>query len=146
MLMRRTPGNRWLDRWVEDVRDELRGMMTPFGETELDGDFSLALDVDENDNAYHVKTAIPGVKPEDIQVRLHDNVLTISAEIQDEHEEENGKRIIRERRYGKYARSVRFPVPVKSDEVEAEYENGVLMLSVPKSEAVQPRQIEIKRK
>lgn len=145
MLMRRTTPRNWMDRFFDDMRHEL-GNFEPL--EEFAGEWSLALDVDENDDSYVVTTPIPGVKADDIHVSLHDNVLTISAEIEDSHKEESngGKRVIQERRYGKYSRSVRFPMPVKSDKVDADYDNGVLTLTVPKSEEVKPRTISVKAK
>ena len=134
-----------MDRFFDDMRHEL-GNFEPF--EEFAGEWSLALDVDEHDDNYVVTTSIPGVKADDIHVSLHDNVLTISVEIEDSHKEESngGKRVIQERRYGKYSRSVRFPMPVKSDAVEADYDNGILTLTIPKSEEVKPRTINVKAK
>lgn len=145
MLMRRTPSNRWIDRFFDDMRREMSNFEPS---EEFNADYSLALDVDEEDNGYVVSTSIPGVNPDDIHVSLNDNVLTISAEVQDSREEKdgNGKRVIRERHYGRFSRSVRFPVPVDSETVEANYDNGVLTLNVPKAENVKPRTIAVKAK
>ncbi|QPC82216.1 Hsp20/alpha crystallin family protein [Phototrophicus methaneseepsis] len=145
MLVRRTPTTRWIDRFFDDMRREMSNFEPS---DEFNADYSLALDVDEEDDAYVVSTSIPGVKADDIHVSLNDNVLTISAEVQDnrESEDNNGKRVIRERHYGKFSRSVRFPVPVNSEAVEADYDNGVLTLNVPKSENVKPRTISVKAK
>lgn len=105
--------------------------------------WGLAVDVAENDNAYVVKASVPGVKAEDIDVTLEKNVLTISGEsLADEtinHEEYR----LRERRYGTFSRSIRFPAEVNSDSIEASYENGVLTLTVPKTEEVKPRKIAV---
>jgi HSP20 family protein len=108
------------------------------------GEFALALDVDESDSAYTVTAALPGVNAEDINIRLNDDVLTISAEVNERKNGENGRRVIQERRYGKFSRSLRLPVPVNADAIEANYENGVLTLHVPKAEEAQPRQIPVK--
>ncbi len=105
----------------------------------------LALDVNENDDAYVVQADLPGVNPDDINITLNDNVLTISAETQREETHENERRIITERSYGKYSRSLTLPNTVESDKVEADYENGVLRLTLPKSEKAKPRQISVKK-
>ncbi len=106
----------------------------------------LPLDVDETETGYTISAAVPGMNPEDIHVNIQDNVLTISGESNSETErkDENGKRVLmRERRYGKFSRSVRLAQPVNADGVEASYENGVLMLSVPKDEKAAPRRIPV---
>lgn len=106
---------------------------------------SLALDVDENDNAYTVTTEMPGVKPENIHVKLDGDYLMIEGEIPAQETTEEGTRsLMRERRYGRFTRSIRLPLAVESDKVEATYEDGVLKLTLPKSEVAQPKQIPVK--
>ncbi len=105
----------------------------------------LALDVNENENAYVVETDIPGVNPDDINITLQDNVLTISAETQRSETTENERRVITERSYGKFSRSVTLPNTIDAEAVEADYNNGVLRLTLPKSEAAKPRQISVKK-
>jgi HSP20 family protein len=75
---------------------------------------------------------------------LHDHTLTISGESKREEIQEGERHIITERRYGMFRRSVCLPHTVNVDNVEATYENGVLKLVLPKSEAAKPRQIEVK--
>lgn len=139
MIIRRTPMNRVFDRWFEEMTRDLAGV-----EEQTAANFSLALDVAENDNQYTVTTALPGVKADDIDIRLHDSVLTITAEINNRHQEENGNTLIQELRYGKFSRSLRFPTDVNSEAVEADYNDGILTLTVPKAEAAQPRTIRVK--
>ncbi len=106
---------------------------------------SLALDVSETDKAYTLTTELPGVKPEDIHVRLDGDLLTIEGEFRDESsEEKDGRSVMKERRYGRFSRSLRLPHPVDEGQVEANYDNGVLKLSLPKTEAAQPKQIPVK--
>jgi HSP20 family protein len=105
--------------------------------------WTLALDVVENEEAYLVEASVPGIKPEDLDITLEDNVLTIKGEHKmDEAINEDSYRL-RERRIGQFSRSVRFPVDVNTDNIAAQYENGVLTLTVPKAEEVQPKRIEI---
>lgn len=105
---------------------------------------ALALDVHETDSTYTVMTVLPGLNPDDITVNLHENVLTIGAEIAKPEIDENTRVLLRERHYGNFSRSVTLPQDVDADNVEAAYENGVLTLSLPKVPQAQPRQIPVK--
>jgi HSP20 family protein len=99
------------------------------------GDLRLALDVDDSDDHFVVTADLPGVEADNINVSVHDDLLTINAEIPEhtiEHEER--KALIRERRYGRFSRSIRLPQPVNANEVQAEYRDGTLKLTLPKSE------------
>lgn len=105
---------------------------------------SLAVDVTENDERYTVKASVPGINPEDVEITFEDDVLTIKGDIVNESEEEEKNYHIRERWYGTFGRSLRFPVSVDGDAIEATYENGILTLNVPKVEEEQPKRIEVK--
>lgn len=138
--VRRNP----LDRFVDEA-------WRNFPAVYENGTRTLPLDVQEDDNAYFVYAELPGQNPDDINVRFHDGVLTIEAETQYEHNEnngnggENGKRVLlRERRYGKFSRSVRLPEAVSADAIDASYENGVLTLTLPKAEEAKPKQITVR--
>lgn len=106
--------------------------------------WSLELDVAETQDAYVVKASVPGINPEDIDITMEDNVLAIKGEFSREEENENEQYYIRERRHGNFGRTVRFPVLVNSEAVEAAYDMGVLTLTVPKAEEVKPKRITIK--
>jgi HSP20 family protein len=102
------------------------------------------VDVEETDHEYVVRTELPGVKKEDLDVSIQDGVLTINAETKYETEEKKGGRIIRqERRYGKYVRSLRLGTDIDSSKVRAEYKDGVLCLTLPKAEEVKPKKIAV---
>ena len=103
----------------------------------------LPLDVSETEDAYIVKASIPGVNPDDIDITLTDNVLTIKAEIKEEKEVEEAKYHLRERRFGLFSRSITLPTAVDADKVEAVYEDGVLTLTIHKAEEVKPHKIEV---
>ncbi len=107
--------------------------------------YPLALDVIEHDDAYTVKASVPGVNPDDIEITLADNVLTIRGETREEKDVEEQQYRLHERRYGSFSRSVTLPVVVDSENVEATHENGVLSLRLPKSEAVKPKKIAVKK-
>ena len=116
----------------------------PLRTNEVVGSWNLALDVAEKGDVFTVKASLPGISPDELNVTLEDNVLTIQGMTQEDETIEENSYHIRERRYGSFSRSVRFPVPVEGDKVEAEYENGVLTLSIPKAEAVKPKRIAVK--
>lgn len=108
------------------------------------GSLVPAIDLHENEDSYTVKVEIPGVKKEDIDITVHDGLLTINAESRYHHEDkEEGRIIHQERRYGKYVRSVRLGNDVDESNVKANYKDGVLQLELPKLEEVKPRKIEI---
>lgn len=106
--------------------------------------WGLAVDVSENDDAYIVKASLPGVKPEEIEVTLTDNVLTIKGETSADIETEGEHYHVRERRQGSFGRTLTLPSPLKQDAIEAVHENGVLTLTLPKAEETIPKRITIK--
>lgn len=104
---------------------------------------SLPLDIAENENEFIVKASLPGVKPDDVQITVHGNTLTIRGESHTEEEKKGEQWHLRERRHGAFQRSVSLSTPVDSDKARAEFEHGVLHLTLPKSEAARPRQIKV---
>ena len=111
--------------------------------TRTTNDWSVALDVAEKEDNYLVKATVPGINPDDLEITLEDDVLTLKGEILRDEEVEDVKYHVRERRYGSFSRSIRFPVAVNGDAVEANYNNGILSLNIPKAEAVKPKRITI---
>ena len=104
-----------------------------------------AIDVSENEGAYLVKAELPGVAREDLNVTINDGVLTINAERKEEKKDEKDGRVIRqERYYGKFVRSLRLGSDIDEGRIEAQYENGVLNLSLPKTAEVKPRKVDVK--
>jgi len=101
------------------------------------------LDVSETKNNIVVKAEAPGIDPKDIDISLTGDVLTIKGEKRQEKEEkdENYHRV--ERSYGVFARSVRLPLEVQSDKIEASYKNGILKITLPKSEEAKKKEIKI---
>lgn len=103
-----------------------------------------AVEVKQNDKEYKVKVQLPGVNKDDIDVELDNDFMTITAEIEEEKEqkeekEKNEKFHTCEFRYGRYQRTLSFDQPVKADEAEAEYKNGVLCLKLPKQDMEQAK-------
>jgi HSP20 family protein len=103
----------------------------------------LPLDVSETEDAFIVKASIPGVNPDDIDISLTDNVLTIKAEVKAEEEIENAQYHLRERRFGVYSRAITLPTAVDADRVDAVYKDGVLTLTIPKAEEAKPHKIAV---
>lgn len=110
-----------------------------------------AVEVKQTDNEYKVKVQLPGVNPEDIDVELDNDFMTITAEIEEEKEksdekDKNEKYHTCEFRYGRYQRTISFDQPIKSAEAEAEYKNGVLSIKIPKQQIEQQKskKLEIK--
>ena len=107
------------------------------------GPVTLPLDVSENDNEFIIKASLPGVRPEDVQITVHGDMATIRGEMKAEEERTDEQRHLRERRYGVFQRTVRLSSPVRSDQARADFENGVLTLTLPKSEEAKPKQIKV---
>jgi HSP20 family protein len=129
-----------MDRLLEEPMNETDG-----GFSRQYNAFPLALDVIEDEEAYTVKASVPGVNPDDIEITMADNILTIKGEMHDEKDVEEKRYRLHERRFGSFQRSVTLPVTVDSENVEATHENGVLSLRLPKSEAVKPKKISVKK-
>jgi len=93
----------------------------------------LAVDIKENDENYIIKADFPGMKKDDIEVSIDNNLLSIQAEYDESREDkEEGKYLRQERRYGKYSRSFDLGKDVDESKIDAEFDNGVLTLRVPK--------------
>jgi HSP20 family protein len=106
--------------------------------------WGLAVDVSENDDAFIVTASVPGMNPDDLDITISDNILTIKGETESDETIKDEQYHIRERRYGSFGRSITLPVTVNAEDVSANYENGVLTLTVPKAEEVKPRRIAVK--
>ena len=116
------------------------------GRLSLAREGGLAVDMYETDDAVVVKSAIPGIKAEDIDISITGDTLTIKGETKTEEEVNEENYIRRERRYGAFCRTLALPLPVVPDKADAEFENGVLTLTLPKAEEIKPKAIKIKAK
>ena len=138
-LYNKNPMVNWLDNFthsIDDIMDE--------SYVNTKKDFLPACDVHENKDYYFFSFDIPGVKKEDIQVELRDNILHISGEKRNEYKKEMENKGFYEKFYGKFHRSFNLPVTVSEKGVEAQFKNGVLELLIPKVKAEQGRQIPVK--
>ena len=127
-------------RLVDDLLSDAFGSG---GQFEARG-LGLTLDVEESPDAYVVRADLPGVPLDAISVNIHEDVLTIAGESAREERSEDSRMLIRERRSGKFSRSLRLPDIVNGEAVEADFVDGVLSITLPKAEHVKPRQIPVK--
>lgn len=145
-MIRRTPVEspfaRMIDRMIDHAARE-HGV-SPFNGEQFATDTLLPMDIEETETHYLISADLPGVNPEHISIDMHDGILTISAETKEETRSEKGRMVLQERRYGKYSRSMRFPVAVNPEAIDASYTDGVLRVEVAKAAEAQPRRINVK--
>ena len=105
-----------------------------------------AIDMYQTDDEVVVRAALPGIKSDEVQINVNGDVLTIRGETKHEEEKNDKSWHIREHRWGVFERSVRLPTGVVADQAKAEFDNGILTISLPKSEEVKPKTISVKTK
>jgi HSP20 family protein len=137
-------------RDLANLQDEMERMFRHVfgGESERPttaGAWSPVLDVEESEDGFVLHVELPGVGPDDVEVSLEENILTITGE-RSFYRDRNADSFRRvERRFGRFHRSIRMPDRVDSDRVEASYKDGLLTITVPKAEEAKPRRIEVKQ-
>jgi HSP20 family protein len=103
----------------------------------------VPLDLYETDNEYVAKLAVPGLKPDNFDITMQQNVLTISGHT--EQEQQEGIRYhVQEQRFGDFTRTIQFPTPVDAEKIQASLADGILTIRVPKAEAARPKRIAVK--
>ena len=102
-----------------------------------------ALDVHEDKDSFVVRTELPGLKREDIEVSLHEGALLIAGERKAEAKQEGVEIHRQERYYGKFQRVLTLPTPVAADKIAAQYKDGVLTVTLPKVEEAKPKKIDV---
>lgn len=129
---------------LDPIDDSVRALMRPWRSALADVAPRIKIDVSEQDSTYLVKAEIPGVRKEDIDVRIEGDQVTISAEAKVEKEEEDKGRVIcKERREGYASRSFTLGCPVDGDHADASYKDGVLALKLPKKAATSAKRLAI---
>lgn len=135
-------------RQIQDTMDRMwrqvgtSGRPLPGG-TEIEA-WAVPLDVIQRGEATVVRASMPGVSPDDIDVSIDDNVLTIKGRTADEYGEEQGSYLMRERRTGSFHRVLRLPESVDPDRVEPRYDHGILTITIPKAAEKQARQLRVR--
>lgn len=133
---------------LQSLREEMQDLFSQVTGDDVSfwplGRVSPTLDVSETDQAVEVRMDLPGIKPEEIDVQINANMLTISGERREEKEEKSKAYHRVERRMGTFSRSISLPCPVKEDNVDAKYKDGILTVTLPKTEECKSRRIKVK--
>ena len=126
-----------MDRLFDDDYRPFRWMSGGF-----DGP-GLPLDVTTDADKLTIEAALPGVRPEDVDITIENGTVTISGKTASERSGDEGSYLVQEIRRGSFSRSVTLPTGLEADKAATTFEHGVLRLSIPKAEQVKPRQIKI---
>ena len=128
-----------MDRLFED------SLVSPLTLRSFNGEaVAPPLDVHQTADEIVVSAALPGIKPEDVDITITGQTLSIRGEFKADEQVSRDQYLYRERRYGSFHRQLQLPVRVQGDAATATFENGELRLSIPKAEEVKPRQIQVK--
>ena len=103
----------------------------------------LPIDIFEKDGALVIKAAVPGIDPEHIDIQIENNVLTIRGELKSDYEETQAKVYRREYSYGKFSRSVRLPEDLELDKISAEFKNGFVTITLPRTPEPTPKVLRV---
>ena len=106
-------------------------------------DWDIALDVIQRPEEIVVKASIPGIKPDDLDIAVEDNVLTLRAERKPDFTDEESVYLVQERPAGSFYRALRLPESVDANKIESTYENGVLTIVLPRAEEKKRKQIKV---
>ena len=134
---------------LTSLRDEINRLFeSPFsnGNSDAFNTWAPALDLYEDKESLVVRAELPGMKKEDIDISLHENIVTISGERRNEKKYESAETSRQERVFGRFTRSLVLPKKVDAANVKASYKDGLLTVTLPKAEEAKPRQIEIQAK
>jgi HSP20 family protein len=134
---------------LTDLRDEIdRLFESPLAEltrtTQLLSGWTPAVDLFEDKDNFVIRAELPGMKKEDIDISLHGDVLTLSGERKEQEVFDKAETYRAERFLGRFQRSVTLPFAVDSKKVQASYRDGILNVTLPKTEEAKPKQIEVK--
>ena len=142
MVLRRWEPFREL-RTMEDTINRLwRGYGGEPGAPAVEG-WSVPLDVVREGDNILVHASLPGVDPDNIDVSIEDNVLTVTATTHSDVEHKEGEYLMRERRAGSFHRALRLPDTVDTEKIQPGYKNGVLTITIPKAEAKKAKQFKV---
>lgn len=142
-LMRRGQGYRTLRGEMDRIFDDFFGL-TPAQREGTTTMWSPSVDISETDDNFVVRAELPGMKKEDIELEVENNMLSIRGERKFEKTDEGENFHFMERSYGSFYRSFTLPKNVDSETIGAEYKDGMLVVTIPKKEEVKPKKVEIK--
>lgn len=133
---------------LADFRQEMDHLFDDFWrmptlKTEMPSTWAPSTDISEAEDHYLLSLEIPGMKKDELKIEVIDNQVVISGERKTEEKHERKGSLYSERRFGRFQRAFALPTHVDAGKIEAQYEDGVLNVYVPKSEAAKPRQIKI---
>lgn len=149
-LTRWNPATRWMGLGrLTDLRNEIdRLFEAPLAElanvSPLLTGWAPSLDLHEDRDNLYVRVELPGMKREEIDLQLHERTLSISGERRSEHKDDNAEVYRSERFFGRFQRTVQLPSPVEPSKVKAQYRDGVLTVTLPKTEESKPKHIDVK--
>jgi HSP20 family protein len=139
----RDPANLFGLQRLNRILDEAFGGFAFQDQGTITSTWFAPTDVSEDENSLQISMELPGVEPDDVRLSLENNILTIRGEKR-QRSEEDTERIHRfERTYGAFERTFALPNIVDPDKIEARYENGVLLVRIPKAERARPREIRV---
>lgn len=136
-----------LDQWNvfspfgNDLRHFFDRVGFPAWESTLSKEWNPSLNVTEDESAIHVSVELPGVDRENVNLQFHDGVLTVSGEKKYEKSSEDEESKRQERYFGQFYRSVSIPTDIDSENIKAQYKDGILKITLPKTEVSKPKQI-----
>ncbi len=138
----------WPSFGLSSLRNEIeRVFESPLAElartSQLLSGWTPALDVYEDKDNFVVKAEVAGMKKEDINISLHDGCLSISGKRKSEGKHEDAEVYRAERFFGRFQRTVTLPAPVAADKVKAQYKDGILTVTLPKTEEAKPKHIDV---
>lgn len=128
--------DRWLDRWLDDPWFAAAEASAP----------RIHLELVETEDEVVVRAEVPGIAPEELDVNLTGDVLTLSGEKKAQTEKQEGARVASERTFGAFQRSIQLPCPVDPEHVSAEHQHGVVTITLRKADVVRPRRIQVHSK
>lgn len=128
---------------IDRVFDRFRGGEYDAGATQT---WLPAVDIMEQETSFIIKAELPGVDKNDVKITVQNDVLTIKGEKKQESEKKGENYHRTERLYGSFQRSFTLPAIIANEKIDAAYNNGVLMLTLPKLEVAKPKEIEVKVK
>jgi HSP20 family protein len=132
-----------LRRMQETMNQLWRGLGASTTEGQEMETWAVPLDVMQHGDNFVIRASLPGVNPDNIDVSIEDNVLSIRGQSAHESEHQEGNYLMRERRSGSFYRALRLPDTVDTDQAQPHYEHGVLTITIPKAESKKAKQLKV---